>query len=274
MKKKYLQRNKLFLAKGNKRYLALLTIALITSALVISYSLLLVASIVKAAGPETQFKIDLAYAYVGEWTTNTSYIDSDGHQMSLVSQYPSAVMLNITRLPGIKIPECDALIEVYEVNIVTNTEKFEQFVYAVGTNYTSYFSPSKIQSLVSSIDSLVGKTVYKGGYEGTISLNWTDNTSILTNTFGSACYYSSHNSSLGLWKAGTPNAISISVNRIGYLTMSNDLVTVFKDTTTNTKASAQLSSYEEGFLHNSIISADKLPQTNLFAPVNTNTSAP
>jgi hypothetical protein len=265
--KNFLHKNRWFSTK--KHGLPLLSVVLITSTLVISYSLVLATSsghIIQTASPETQFKIDLAYAYAGQWTANTSYTDSNGHQMSLVSLYPSVVMLNVTRLPGAKIPSCDAVIEVYEIQITTDTDLYEKFAYAIGTNYSSSFSPSKIQPFVSHVGDLVDKMVYRGGYEGTISLNWTDNSSIMTNIFGSACIYSSRNSALGLWKAGTPNTISIAVSRIGYLTMNDDSVMVYKDAATKTAATAQLDNYGEGYLYNSIVPADKLPQTNLFAP--------
>jgi hypothetical protein len=189
--------------------------------------------------------------------------------MSLVSRYPCVVMLNVTRLPGVKISSCDAIIEVYGVHVATNTGQFEKFAYGIGTNYTCSFSPSKIRSFISHLDDIVDKTVYRGGYEGTMSLNWTDNKSIMTNPFGSACIYSSYNTTLGLWKTGTPTTISVTVNRIGYLTMSNDTVTIYKDTETNTKISAQLSNYDVGFLYNSIVPVAQLPQTNLFVPTAT-----
>ena len=96
--------------------------------------------------------------------------------------------------------------------------------------------------------------------------NWTENTSFMTNTIGSACIYSSHNSSLGLWSDGTPNIVSIAVNRIGYLTMTDDSVMAYKDIVTNTAVAKQLYNREEGFLYNAIVPAEELPQTNLFAP--------
>lgn len=267
-RKVYSYKNRLFSTRTVKYNLMTLSAVLIISTLVISYALVSGSSstqLTKAAQPETQFRVDIAYAYTGKWTANISHTDFGDHLMSPVSQYPSAIKLNITRLPGSNIESCDAILEVYSVKVQTNTGQFEQFAYAIGTNYTA-FNPLKIQSLVSHMDDIVDKTEYSGGYEGTISLNWTDNESMMTNAFGSACYCSSHNASLGLWKSGTPSTVFVSVSRIGYITMNGDTVTVYKDAAPNTAAAAQLGNHEDGFLYNSIVPASELPQTNLFAP--------
>ncbi len=266
-KKFFSPENKLSSVK--KFSLPMLSIVLIISTLVISYSLLSSTSSgqhIKTAGSESQFKVDIAYSYAGRWTANSSYTDSENRQMSLVSLYPSITILNITRLPGVNIPSCDVIVEIYDLTLTTNTGQLEKFAYAIGTNHSSSFTPFKMQSVISHISDLVDKTVYRGGWEVTIRPNWTENTSFMTNTIGSACIYSSHNSTLGLWDAGTPNIVSIVVNRIGYLTIKDDSVIAYKDTVTNTAVATQLRSHEEGFLYNTIVPAEKLPQTNLFAP--------
>jgi hypothetical protein len=263
--------------KTMKRCLTVLGITLIATALIVSCSLALAASYAqptKVAGSETQFKFDVAYAYVGKFTGNTSYGDSNG-LMSLVSQYPSTVIFNITRVPGVQIASCDAVIEVYGVHITTDNGEKENFVYIVGTNYSSSFSPdSELPSFVKHIDDIIDKSGYSG-VKGDFNFNWTDNTSILSHKVGSAGLYSSLNSTLGLWHAGKPNDISVTVNRIGYVTTSNGAVSVYKDTaTTKTATAVQLSNYEDGFLRNTLVPATKLPQTNLFEPTPTNQRIP
>ncbi|MCW3994990.1 MAG: hypothetical protein NWE98_02425 [Candidatus Bathyarchaeota archaeon] len=253
-----------------KKYsMPLLSIVLIISTLAISYSLLSPTSsgqLIKTAGSESQFKIDSAYSYAGRWTANSSYVDSENRQMSLVSLYPSVTILKITRLPAVNMPSCDVILEIYDLTLTTNTGLFEKLAYGIGTNYTSSYTPFKMRSVMSHIDDLVDKKVYRGGWEAFIRPNWAENTSFMTNTIGSACIYSSHNSSLGLWSDGTPNIISIAVNRIGYLTMKDDSVTVYKDTAANTAVATQLHNQAEGFLYNSIVPAEKLAQSNLFEP--------
>lgn len=260
--------NKLRSTKTVKRNLTILGVILIATALIVSFSLTLDSSSAQTtnvAGSGTQFKFGIAYAYVGKCTANTSYIDSNG-LMSLYSQYPSAVVFNITRVPGVQITSCEAEIEVYGVHIVTDTGTVENHAYFIGTNYTSSFSVSKLSSFVQHINDLVDRSVYSE-VKGDFGFNWPDNTSILSHTVGSVGCYSSLNSTLGLWSAGKPNDISVTVDRIGYITTSDGSVSVYKDVTTNnTAASTQLGNYGDGFLHNTLVPAARLPQTDLFSP--------
>jgi hypothetical protein len=258
-------------------YLKILGIIFAT-AVIVSFSLAVATSSaenIKVAGSETQFELNVAYAYVGKCTANTSYTDSNGRLMSLVSQYPSAVVFNITRLSGVRFPSCEAIIEVYGVHIATDTGKVEHHAYIVGTNYSASFSPdSELPSFLPHINNLIDKTVYIT-VKGDLCFNWTDNTSILSHTVGSACCYSNFNSTLGLWKSGKPNAIIVTVDRIGYITMDNSSISIYKhSTTTNTTTVVQLGNYEDGFLHNTIVPAAKLQQATLFEPAAANQLTP
>ena len=211
----------------------------------------------------------MAYAYVGSAPSSvTSYLDATlNSSMYLVDLYPSVVRLNITCLPGVQIASCDAVIEVYGVEIATDTGLTEYHAFFVGTNYNSSFSQSNLTNLVPCVNDLVDRNVYSG-ITGSFQFNWTANTSILSHTIGSIMSYSTVPSNYtGLWSAGKPNAISVSVYRIGYITMSNGSVSLFKDSTTNAIASVQLSNYEDGFLYNKLMPLAELPQTNLFQPI-------
>ena len=264
--------------KPIKRCLAALCIFLIAIALIVCFSLALSTSsaqTIKNSGSETQFKFDVAYAYVAKFTANATYNDSNSHLMSLVSQYPSVVVFNITRLPGVKIASCDAVIEVYGVHITTNTGEAENYAYIVGTNFSSTFSPSsELHDFIPHIHDIINQSAYSGGIKGDLYFNWSDNTSILSHRVGSMGLYSTLNSTLGLWSAGRPNEISVTVNRIGYITTSNGSVSVYKDESTNTATATQHGNYEDGFLHNTLVPAAKLSQTNLFEPTQTNQHIP
>jgi hypothetical protein len=283
-------RNKL-IPNTKKRSLVVFGVILIAIALILSFSLALAdsarstdlsaqasgadivaappAPTVNAATSVTQFNLSAAYAYVGSAPSRvTSYLDSKSNSlMYLIDQYPSVVRLNITCLPGIQIPSCDAVIEVYGVKIATDTGLTEYYAFFVGTNYNSYFSQSDLKNLVPCVNDIVDRDVYSG-ITGSFQFNWTANTSILSHTIGSIMSYSINPSNYtGLWSAGKPNAISVSVYRIGYITMSNGSVSLFKDSTTNVIDSVQLSNYEDGFLYNKLMPSSELPQTNLFQPI-------
>jgi hypothetical protein len=276
MTRNIFRKNKTQLVKYKTTCGALLSIVLIASTLIISLSLLSATSAeqsIKSGGTETQFNLDVAYAYVGKCTTNTSYTDN-GLTMSLVSNYPSAVVLNITRIPGNQIASCSGEIEVFGIQVNTDTGIIENHAYFVGTNYDPSFSGSELSTLAPRVNDLVDKNVYTE-IRGNFDFNWTDNTSIMSHPVGSVGCYSNAPSSAGLWSAGKPNAISVTIQRIGYITIKNGLVSVFKNApTSNIVATTRLSAYGDGLMHNTLINSDKLPQTDLFHPEATNTVLP
>jgi hypothetical protein len=223
---------------------------------------------VEIASPQTQVEVHIAYAYVGPAPSNvSSYLEnSTNSTMHLSTQYPATVRLNITRLSGVQIPDCDAVIEVYGVKIAADTGATEWNAYFVGTNYApSFTNDSALSQFV--ID-LVNLNQY-GTVSGNFVLNWTSNTSIVTNSIGSITkYVSTPIISQGLFSLGKPNEVLATVYRIGYVTITNGSVTVHADPSKITpRDMVQLSNYENGFLHNDIVPSTQLPQINLFQPI-------
>ena len=219
---------------------------------------------------KTQFQVHIAYAYVGPApsSVNTYSEKTTNATMRLASEYPSVVRLNITSIPDVQIVGCDAVVEVYGVKIATNTGLAEYHAYFVGTNYNPSFSNASQSTLIQYVIDLVNVSLYSN-IVGNFKVDWTSNTSLLTNPIGSITKYTSASSSaLGLFSAGEPNAVSVTVYRIGYITITNGSVTVFEDPSNSTpKDTVQLSNYESGFLHNDLIPSAQLPQANLFQPI-------
>lgn len=224
------------------------------------------------AGSETQFKLNIAYAYVGQGPPNASYTASNGIIMSPVTDYPSAVIFNTTRLPGTQIAACDAEIEIYKVQIATDTGLVENHCYFIGTNYNPVFSSAELSSICDHVKDLAvlsGSMDIRGNFE----FNWTQNTSILSHSVGSIGCFANYSpnisdSSNGLWHAGTPNAIYVTVQRIGYITISTGSVSIYKDSSNSSvTAVEQLSNYGNGFLYNNLVPAAQMSsQTDLFHP--------
>jgi hypothetical protein len=223
---------------------------------------------VYVAASATQFNPDIAYAYVGPAPANSSYFDQGFNAtMYLASQFPSIVCLNITRIPGIQIASCDAEIEVYGVKIVTNTGLTENYAYGVGTNYNASFSHSQKNALVPYVNDLVDHNLYRA-ITGSFEFNWTTDASILSHTIGSIGWYTTNpNAGTGLASAGIPQSITVTVYRIGYVTVSNGSVSIYKDSNVKSIISVQLSKYEDGFLYNKLVPTAQLPQTDLFHPI-------
>lgn len=223
-------------------------------------------------GPETeqskkQFNVAIAYAYAGEIPSNTSIIGENGAKMYAVTQYPSAVILNTTRLPGTQFNSCDAFIEVYRIEVKTDTNQTENSFYTMGTNYKPSFSASEFVSMSRNI---LNFTVKQSSI-ATISafkFNLTENSSILSKPIGSKGAYTSVPIGMGLWQDGKPNAITVTAQRIGLLTISNGTVTAQKDDlNTAPKTSVNLDAYGTGFLYNEIVPASMLESIDLFYPI-------
>jgi hypothetical protein len=215
----------------------------------------------------SQFNIGIAYAYVGPAPTNSSYVDSQYNAtMYLESKYPSIVYLNITRNPGILITSCDAAIEVYGISIATNTGMEEDFTYAAGTNFNQSFSNADKIAMGPYISQLVDHRIYRT-IAADFDFNWTENTSILSLTIGSIGWYSKYPiSDGGLAAAGIPSTVSVTVHRIGYITMAKGFISTQMDAISNNIASIQLGKYQNGFLYNNLVPMPELPQINLFEP--------
>ena len=248
---------------------------LILVILIVAFSLTAVGSYVqhpsesiKIAEPATQFKFDVPYAYIGKGPENVSYIDSNGLLMSPESQYPSAMYLNITQMPKMEADASDARIEVYSIQFVSDKGPSEKFAYFIGGSYSPSFSQAKLESLTEHIYDLIDlKTV--SSVKGDFKFNWTDNTSILSHSVvGSAGAYSSSPSKLGLWSAGEPNAISVTIQRIGYVISNECSISVYRDAAAKaiTDMTIPVNS-EKAFIHNTAIPADALSkQADLFHP--------
>jgi hypothetical protein len=266
---------KILTTRKMKRHLAALGITLIAVSLIVCIAITSATTpsgqTVNLAGSETQFKLNIAYAFVGQGPSNASYTAANGALMVPVTDYPSAVVFNTTRLPGTQIAACDAEIEVYKVQIAADTGIVENHCYFVGTNYNQAISHSELSSLFDHVRDL---GVLSGSMDirGSFQLNWTQNTSLLSHSVGSIGCYSNYTNNIasganGLWRAGVPNAISVTVQRIGYITISNGSVSLFEDTSnTNATAIQQLSNYGNGFLYNDLVPATKMPQLDLFHP--------
>jgi hypothetical protein len=129
---------------------------------------------------------------------------------------------------GVQVASCDGEIEVYKIKVTTDTNLTENFCYTIGTNYNPSFSPQELKALLDQTLDLKGfnNIVTMGGFK----FNMVDNKFILCIPIGSMGAYSSGLSGEGLWCAGTPNTISVTVQRIGYVTINNGSVTLHRDT--------------------------------------------
>lgn len=232
-----------------------------------------VTSSIEPAGPESYFQVKIAYAYVGSLPPDkASYVDPITNlTMVHTSKYPSAVFLDFTPIPSMT-SSCDAVIAVYGVKIVADTGPTEYYGWSAGTANYSVFTQDDFATITSYRGDLVYHSTYRSR-GGTFCYNWTADRSILSHTIGSVGMYTTNSTftqqnRFDLSSAGIPNAISVEVYRIGYITMNNGSVTIHEDDVKDNKpiANAQLSKYEGGFIYNNIVPTEQLPQIDLFHP--------
>jgi len=259
-------------AKTFKSRTSIISILLIAAIVIVSLGLSSIGSI-SAKAPQLielkpqQFNLDAAYAYVGQGPQNDTFTDSRGILLSPISEYPSAVYFNITR-PTVENVACDAILEVYNVTIASDKGPAENFVFFAGTNYNPSFSDAELNTLTEGIYDLFDLSTVDG-VTGNFRFNWTDDESILSAKVGSYGTYTNYKNGLGLWSAGKPNTISVTIHRIGYVTMTNGAISVQPDTeSVNNKTQVQLQEYDDGFLKNKIVPTDELLQKNRFQPLN------
>jgi hypothetical protein len=212
------------------------------------------------------FNVDVAYAFVGKGPYEAPHSHFDGILHYPKSQYPSSVYFNVTHCSNTELRSCDAVIEVYLIQIISDKGSTERYVWFEGTNYNISFSDSDKDSLTTHIYDLVDLNTING-VRGHFRYNWTENVAVLGGTVGSFGSYSSCPSELGLWKAGKPNTISVIINGIGYVKSTNGSISVHSYTASKI-ATYQLKEHVEGFiLNNNMVDTDKLSQINLFQPL-------
>lgn len=252
----------------------LIAILLAIMIVVVSISIPLIASVPTQNSQTSEptattpnFNLDIAYAFVGQGPPNASYTDNDGRVMSPASQYPSAVYLNVTRLPKASTGLCDAIIELFVVKISSDKGSIENYAYFDGTNIKSSFSDDELTELTNHVYDLIDLDAVDG-VSGNFCFNWTTAQSILSQKIGSYGSYNNYKTGLGLWSAGQPDAISITIYRLGYVTMTNGAISVYSDkAASNALTQIQLQTYSDGFLNNKVVATNKLSQIDLFHPV-------
>jgi hypothetical protein len=186
--------------------------------------------------------------------------------MAPISQYPSAVYFNITR-PNVENVACDAILEVFNVKMASDKGPTENFAFFTGTNYNPSFSKKELITLTNHIYDLINLNTVDG-VSGNFRFNWTADEFILSTKVGSFGTYTNYKNGLGLWSEGKPNAISVFIYRIGYVTMTDGAVVVQPDAiSANNKTQVQLQEYNDGFLKNEIVPMDELSQKNRFQPL-------
>ncbi len=226
---------------------------------------------IETARLRPQFDVDVIYAYTGENTYSAGELDStfNGFEMHPASLYPAIIFLNFTHVSNAKTEACDAELEIYVIEISSDTGQKQSYTCFFGTNYDPAFSGA-LDIAISQIDSFAGSHS-TNGLTGIFTSDMGTNQSLWFKV-GSLDSTTSRPSGLGLWSAGEPHAITISVRRIGWIAIDGEAIsTSYAAVSDSTQL--DLTRTVEGFIFNKLprekmISEDPFHPIDLYKPLN------
>jgi len=232
-----------------------LVLAMISAAFfVLSFSLQ--PATAPASSVSQMFDVDLVYAYVGKIdVTNHSHFGMEMHPVNL---YPAFIYVNYTYLGNPNNEPYDAKFEIYLIQLISDTGASANYTAHQGTNFNQSYSdlPTIPPSPKSSSGDATG-----------FSFNLTVNKSFLGIRITDGSSFTSKNSSLGLWSSGPPSTITLTLRRIGWLTvMGNSTSTVSNPVGDEVLLQVQLEKFRDGFLYNKLVPENKLTQMDPFHP--------
>ena len=218
----------------------------------------------------SMFNIDVVYAYVGARTnylTLTSSMQSATgiNTLNAASLDPSLICFNVTKASNEQLTSCDAQIEVYEIQVSTDTGASENYIYTIGTNLNPAFAnTTELSVLRPAVQSLTGGIdIYR--MEGYFAMNWTVVDTISGTRIGSLGCYQSGPSSQGFWNSESPHTITVSIHRLGYILLNGSKISTYPDPQ-NSNTQVSLAQKNNGFLYNIAVPLEKMAQIDLFNP--------
>jgi hypothetical protein len=212
------------------------------------------------------FNVSVMYAYAGPTNITTSanpIQDFPIKTLNAASLYPSIIYLNFTFVSGAGSESCDAKFEAYLIQFQTDTGLNESYAYYEGTNFSPSLGTGAMPN--PTFNDLIDMGPESGiGTGAGFVFNLTPNESVWGRVSSSGSFQSGP-SGLGLWSAGQPNTISVSVRRLGWLTYTgNSAQTTFA--ADDVIAQVQLERFGNGFLYNTVVPEDSLSQIDFFSP--------
>jgi hypothetical protein len=223
-------------------------------------------------GTVPMFKVDVAYAYVG-WRNGSLTSPNQpwgGTSLNASCLYPNVAYLTFASTGS---QPCDAKIEVYLIQFSSDTGVNQSYVYAMGANYSSSYDASRVQGMIADVNDFVEMGPNSSMMvDNGISVQNHFNTSLVTGSpfwgasVGDFGGYHSGPSGLGIWGNGQPSAVTLTVYRLGWVTLNGQSISVTFANSNDAAVQVHLSKFGNGFLCNTIFSQDELAQIDLFNP--------
>jgi hypothetical protein len=175
----------------------------------------------------------LTYVYIGPTNSKNTYPNN---------YYPEFAALSLTYLGNPQNEPWDEKFEGYFINYTSDTGIKRVYLGWFGTNYnlSSSYLPAPFpgsprgptQSVSAKFNLVVGQTIYGQ----------------VPNSVG----YGSSNGTLGLWQNGTPNAITVTIQRAGWVTVNGKVTTTITNPSAlNVIQRVELNKDGAGFIYGS-----------------------
>lgn len=219
------------------------------------------------ANAKPQFNVKVAYVYVSKrkdcFTEPNPLQNQTGiFTLNAKSLYPTMIYLNFSKIPNAEIASCDAVMEVYQIQIASDKGASEIYTYVEGTNYNPAFTNlTQLSTRVSDFPQTDNTTL-----RGSFIFNETIGKTYMGGRTGSYGSYTSDPSSLGLWSTGQPTAVTVSVRRIGWITTNGSLTSTIASPSFELVAHAQLEMFGDSFLFNGIVPQNQMAQIDPYNP--------
>jgi hypothetical protein len=151
--------------------------------------------------------------------------------------------------------------------LISDTGTVENYLYSMGTSYNAAFSD--FNAVTRAIDSKISDFVNTGainGGESYFAVNMTSGQSIVGTAVGSLGSYTNKPDGLGLWSLRQPNNITMSVRRLGSITLNGTSVLATTASPSNV-SSVQLEKYGSGFIASNAVAENGMTQIDPFRPL-------
>ena len=191
------------------------------------------------------YNAELTYVYVGPTNSTGEGHDHFGFNVTTYpsTYYPVTMIFKLTYLGNPENEPYDAKFEGFQVKFFADTDATASYIDYFGTNFNPSYSnlPNPFPGTLSDPRHITVN----------FRFNLTANESFL-NQVSDAGSYGSSPGSLGLWSKGTPNTITVTVQRAGWVTANGELTSTIPNPTNDVVLQqVQLEKSGNGFLYGS-----------------------
>ncbi len=216
------------------------------------------------------FDVQITYAYIGPRTDDFAcpnpFQNQKATSLNAVSLYPALICLNAKYVSNATSEVWEAAIEVYQVQVTTDTGVTERYIFTVGTNTDPAFSNvTALSRLRPEIEKLAGQ--FTNAAYGYFNLNLSVGDSISRITSGSVGSFQSDPSGLGFWSSGKPTSATLTVQRLGCILMNEKSVSIYYSNSQASPTQVQLANYSDGLLYNTAVPQNQMDTADPFTPL-------